>query len=95
MFTVGAVVLTAVQRVRPVFQSIRPETQSSAFTQSGDSGQLSCSVALAAICQELLNPTDCLLTHKTTATAAKHNSKLSKLTVCLIMWELLWNKAIF
>lgn len=61
MFTVSAVVLTAVQTLRPVFQSIRAEKQSSAFTQAVDSGQLSGSVALTVVCQELLNPTDWLL----------------------------------
>lgn len=65
MFTVSAVLLTAVQSVRPVFQSIRAEKQSSAFTQSVDSGQLSGSVALAEVCQDLVNPTDCLLTQNT------------------------------
>lgn len=41
MFTVSAVVLTAVQSLRSVFQSIGAEKQSSAFAQSVDSGQLS------------------------------------------------------
>lgn len=35
MFTVSAVVLTTVQSLRLVFQSIRTEKQSSAFTDSG------------------------------------------------------------
>lgn len=56
MFTVsgGDSVLTAVQSLRPVFQSVRAEKQSSAFTHSLDSGQLSGSAALAVVYQELL-----------------------------------------
>lgn len=81
MFTVSAVVLTAVQSLCPVFQSIRAETQSSAFTQSVDSGQLSGSAALAAVCQELLNPTDCLLRHRTTAAGADQHTNQSKPTL--------------
>ncbi|KAG8015053.1 SEC14-like protein 1, partial [Nibea albiflora] len=44
----GGSVLTAVQSLRPVFQSVGAEKQSSAFTHSLDSGQLSGSAALAA-----------------------------------------------
>lgn len=85
MFTVSAVMLTAVQSRRPVFQSIRAERPSSAFTQSVDSGQLIDSVALAAVCQELLNSIDCLLAHKTEAAAAQHTKQPKPMLVYVEM----------
>lgn len=84
MFTVGAGLLTAVQSPHPVFQSIGAEKPSSAFTRSVDSGQLSGSATLAVVCQELLNPSDCPLTNKTTAAVADRHTKQSKPTLAFV-----------
>lgn len=61
MFTAGAALLTAVQSLCPVFQSIRAEEQLSIHVGAGG-GQPGDSSGLAAGFQELLNPTDPALT---------------------------------